>query len=237
MIHGWGFDSSVMKTLADSLRDSFEVVLINLPGYVDQPLVSDYSLRNLASIVGDRVENDSIVLGWSMGGLVALELAKHYPSKIQSLVLLASTPCFEEKSDWTNALSAKVLNNFICGYNSQPLKTLEKFTFLAAEDSHQPRNWIRDLKMLSSGQLDPEALKAGLTILKEADLRLELSQLKISTTMVFGQEDTLVPAAVADEIQKLNREINISILPDCGHSLFLSHTQQVANIIRHHAKT
>ena len=61
--------------------------------------------------------------------------------------------------------------------------------------------------MFSSGQVDPKALKAGLTILKETDLRLELAHLKIPATMVFGKEDTLVPAAVADEIQKLNMGI------------------------------
>ncbi len=52
------------------------------------------------------------LMGWSLGGLYAIELALRHPEKFSELILVASNPCFVTRSDWNCAIDAAVLDTF-----------------------------------------------------------------------------------------------------------------------------
>ena len=61
----------------------------------------------------DDVDHDRIgLVGWSLGGEVALAWARRAPRQVRRLALIATTPCFTSKSGWTCATSPAVLQEF-----------------------------------------------------------------------------------------------------------------------------
>lgn len=234
LIHGWGFDSGVFKSLIGIVEHRFRIQTIDLPGYGDQKLVGKSSLSDLALFVSDQVSETAIFLGWSMGGLLALELAKNHPEKVKSLILMTSTPCFAKKENWLQAMDRSILENFVSAYNKEPEQTLDRFSYLASEGNKNPRNWIRELKKLSS-KVAPIVLEQGLQVLLNTDLRENLKDLKIPTLMIFGEKDSLVPVGAEKEIGLLNRKIRTKIIPGSGHTPFLTDTDLVAETIIDHS--
>lgn len=146
IIHGWGFDQGVFSELSVILQRDFQLQLIDLPGYGSEAVTENYTLEYLAEFVESKIKGPAIIVGWSMGGLVAITAARRYPEKFSQLVLLATTPCFVQKPDWPYAMKRKVLENFIEGYNKEPQDTLDKFSYLTAAGSPGARNWLRELK-------------------------------------------------------------------------------------------
>lgn len=234
MIHGWGFDSGVFKSLIGNLEQRFRIKTIDLPGYSKQELVSEYSLSALVRLIDDQVSEPAIYFGWSMGGLIALELAITQAEKVKSLILMTSTPCFAKKENWSYAMDRSILVNFVSAYNKEPELTLDKFSYLASEGSKNPRNWIRELKKLSTAKVDQKALQQGLQLLLNTDLRESLRDLEIPTLMIFGEKDSLVPVGVEKEICLLNEKFRTKIISGSGHTPFLTDTKLVAELIIDH---
>lgn len=230
LIHGWGFDCGVFQGLTKVLEISFRIQTVNLPGYAGQPMVSNYLLTDIVNILSDKVTEPAIYLGWSMGGLITLELAFRSPEKVKKLILLTSTPCFAKKDDWAMAMDRSILENFISAYNKEPDHTLDKFSYLATEGNRSSRNWIRALRELSS-QVDPRALEKGLEILLHSDLRSAVSTLTMPAFMIFGENDPLVPVGVEQEIRNLNDAIETQIISNAGHTPFLTNTDLIAERI------
>ena len=234
MIHGWGFDSGVFTSLIEIMENRFRIQAIDLPGYGDQSLVGKSSLSGLAKFVMDQVSEPATYLGWSMGGLIALELTKNHPEKVKSLILMTSTPCFAKKENWPQAMDRSILENFVSAYNKEPELTLDKFSYLASEGNKNPRNWIRELKKLSRSKVDPLALEQGLQVLLNTDLRENFKDLEIPTLMIFGEKDSLVPVGVEKEIRLLSEKIKTKIISGSGHTPFLTESELVAETIIDH---
>lgn len=78
---------------------------------------------------------------------------------------------------------------------------------------------------------DEETLLGGLAILKHADLRMVLADIKVPVCFILGAHDTLVPMAVGENLLQLNSAIKLNIIDKAGHVPFLSHQQDVLTII------
>ncbi len=234
MIHGWGFDSGVFEAINEVFEKNYRTQKINLPGYGGEKVLCGYSLSSMSSYIRDKVIEPAVFIGWSMGGLVALELAKTEPECVKSLILIASTPCFVKKENWSEAMDQKVLEGFILAYNKEPAMTRDKFGRLVTSGNKNPRSWIRELHSLSKSKIEPVVLEQGLQILLNTDLRENLKDLKTPAMMIFGERDTLVPVAVEKQIKLLNPRIKTRIISNSGHIPFVTETDQVAELIHEH---
>ena len=103
LIHGWGLNSAVWQPFIESLSDEFTsdfyIITVDLPGFginVDKEL-STYTLANVCQCIANSITQPAVYLGWSLGGLVATEMALSYPAKVLALITVASSPCFLEE--------------------------------------------------------------------------------------------------------------------------------------------
>ena len=53
------------------------------------------------------------IAGWSLGGLLAQKYLERFPQRVQSLMLIASTPKFIASADWPHAMPEKTFKNFL----------------------------------------------------------------------------------------------------------------------------
>src|SRR5688572_12973075 len=91
LIHGIGADGRMFDPVIERLADCTRIIVWNLPGYGGKPLGSAADFPSLvATLAADLDAQDlerAVVLGHSIGGMVAQELAATFPDRVQALIL------------------------------------------------------------------------------------------------------------------------------------------------------
>ena len=94
-VHGWGFTGSIWDEFIGEFTQEHEVFVVDLPGCGRSPNCSQYhSLADLAASIVDGVPAGASWIGWSFGGLVALEAATRTPGSAAAVGLIACNPKF-----------------------------------------------------------------------------------------------------------------------------------------------
>src|SRR5690242_9447668 len=115
MLHGWAMHSGIFAPLARALASRFRLHLVDLPGHGASRDDADRldlveTTRRIAAATPR-----AIWLGWSLGGLLALQAALDESENVRGLVLIASSPRFVAGGDWPLGVAAKVLAGFSAG--------------------------------------------------------------------------------------------------------------------------
>ncbi len=237
LIHGWGMNAAVFRPLADQLGDEFSVTRLDLPGYGASPWCGDdfeTQVEQLAAALPD-----SMLVGWSLGGLYAQHLARRYPERFRRLILLNSNPCFVQRADWPCAVKAEVFEAFAASLSAGWQATIRRFLGLQMHGGERSRELVRQMVQLliEGGEPHPEVLPFGLKLLLERDAREELAALSIPVILILGERDTLVPACVGAQIHRTSATIRVECIARSAHAPFLSHSDLVIDLIREFAQS
>ena len=98
LLHGWGLNAEVWRCIDEELSSHFTLHLVDLPGFGRSRGFGALSLADMAEAVLQQAPDKAIWLGWSLGGLVASQIALTHPERVQALVTVASSPCFSAVS-------------------------------------------------------------------------------------------------------------------------------------------
>ncbi|MFP4280175.1 MAG: alpha/beta fold hydrolase [Halochromatium sp.] len=258
LLHGWGMNNGVWDALPASISERFHLHPIELPGHGNAPFQSHWrDLPDWADAVLAQAPEQAIWLGWSLGALVALQAALHTrtpgrpigpgqqapaqevssrrraPSRIRALILVTANPRFVQAADWRAAMPATTFDGFHAALRDEPAATLARFLSLQVRGSEDARETLRRLRagLAERPQPQPEALLAGLDLLREEDLRARLADIQQPALWLFGERDTLVPASVAERIELLMPQAQCQTIPGAAHAPLLSHGDEAANRI------
>lgn len=233
IIHGWGFDSQVMAGLAAELSPSWNTHLIDMPGYGHNHVASfSRSIDNIASNLISAIPPHSILVGWSLGGMVAIKIAHSMRGKIKAIILLASTPCFVRKHDWPHGIESPQIKNMVKRVSTENDEVLREFAGLTARGDISPKETIREFRLLHKmNKVDPRALLQGLDILINTDLRIELSELKCRVIMLLGDRDQLVASSTGNAARKILPSLQLNYMKETGHAPFISKRKESAEAI------
>jgi len=235
LLHGWGMNADVWDGVVPKLAKSHRVTAVDLPGHGRSgDADDDYSLSAQAQKVAEILPPNCILVGWSLGGLLALQLALDFPRRIKALVLVASSPRFVRADDWPDAMQAEVLQGFAGELQTDFKKTINRFLAIQALGSEHAREELRLLRerVFAHGEPEPKALASGLDILMTADFRARLSQLQCPTLLISGERDTLFPVAAARHTQALIADARLSVIRGAGHAPFLSHPEDFVRALQ-----
>jgi len=226
LVHGWGMHAGVWENVAEALIDDYRVTLIDLPGHgYSRGFGSGGTLPALAETVAAAVPVPAVWVGWSLGGLIAQQVALTLPERVSRLVLVNSTPCFTQRPDWPHAVALPVLRQFAAELRDHHRAVLKRFIALEVHGSDHASEQYRQLKALlfQHGEPDAAALREGLAILENTDLRAELPRIQVPTLLLLGQRDQLTPAAAGEAMLKLLPNARLRIFERAGHAPFFSH--------------
>jgi pimeloyl-[acyl-carrier protein] methyl ester esterase len=221
-IHGWASGPQVWPA---SLTEG-ESFLYDSEGF---PEFSDLE-RTVKKLWQTRREK-MIVVGWSLGGMLALQLAHAHPEWIERLVLLSSTPRFTTDGLYTEGLSPSIVKSLSRRLNRRQRETQENFyreMFTVAEAGVAEKfNEISPAFFSLAGA----GLQKGLNYLLQTDLRDILSQIKVPVDILHGEADEICPPAAARYMAALLPAAKLKLFPGAGHVLFFSHLAEVLKII------
>lgn len=209
LIHGWGFDERIWQPLLDQAGDQ-AVLLVRLNYLSAEP--ADYR-DALAALLPDQ----AVIIGWSLGGMLALTYAQQYPERVSAVITLAANARFVANEAWPQAMAPVVFNRFKTGVDKTPDKQLRKFCQLVAKGSENAAGIAHQLEGLIANSAD---LSTGLDLLNAMDVT-QAQVLSTPLLSLLGEGDTLVPAGSASDLAYLYRGAGqiVEVQANCGHFL------------------
>lgn len=227
LLHGWGLNAEVWHYISEELSSQFRLHLVDLPGYGRSLGFGALTLPEMADIVLAQAPEKAIWLGWSLGGLVASQVALAHPERVSALVTVASSPCFAAQEEWPG-IKPEVLAGFQQQLSDNFQRTVERFLALQTLGTETARQDARRLKAVVLEQPMPavEVLNGGLEILKTVDLREALNNVSMPFLRLYGHLDGLVPRKVAARLDEQYPQSESVIFPKAAHAPFISHPQE-----------
>ena len=234
-LHGWGFNSAVWHPVAEQLIKDYRVSLIDLPGFGRSANVaSTYKLDELIELLMPHIPKNAMLLGWSMGGLIAQGLALKYPDHLEKLILLSSNAQFVADDNWPNAMQRNVLDGFMGDLVENFSRTLQVFLMLQAQGGDHVRETVRQLKttLYAHGEPDEAALRGGLLLLKNTRFVSQLSEFKLPVYLLNGRLDRIVPLPAAEAMLKKIPRSKLHVFENASHAPFISHYSEFMTVLR-----
>jgi pimeloyl-[acyl-carrier protein] methyl ester esterase len=193
------------------------------------PPKQTFDLSALTEMVAAAAPSRATWLGWSLGGMVAAQLALTASARVEKLILVNSSPRFVTADDWPWAMAPTVLDGFAQALQEDYHGTLERFLSLQiVPGSTEGRRNLRQLREMLRQFPTPavQALRDGLAILRSADLRTQFPTLHCPTLLILGDRDRLVPPGVGPAVKNLLPSTLIDVIKGAGHVPFLSHQRE-----------
>lgn len=233
LVHGWGMNARVFDDLAARLTAEFDIRAHDLPGHGGRDVLSDNALAAWASDLAHALPDGTTLVGWSLGGQVALRTALDYPQKVARLVLLAATPKFLATDDWQHGMAPHDLDAFADALRVDPEKTLLRFLSLQTRGIAEQKMMLHALResLFAKPQATDTALAAGLAILRDTDLRDEVRRLTQPVLVVHGVLDTLTPPGAGAWLAATLPRVQHVEIGRAAHAPHLSHASEVAAAI------
>ncbi len=228
LIHGWGMHGGVWQPLVKRLAKDYMLYIVDLPGMGHSRPVDPFELYRLAEEVAEVIPGVSDILGWSLGGLVAQNIAINQPDRIRRLILVGTSPCFVERPDWQAGIRADYFTDFAHGLDIDYKRTMIKFLTLQCMKAKGARDTIKQLRNSLDLKPAPSAytLKQSLNILLESDLRETSKEIRKPTLLIHGDRDTLAPVQAAHWMMQHLPKGFLRVISGAAHAPFLSHSDQ-----------
>ena len=215
LLHGALGAAADMAVLKVHLAPMFDVLVLELEGHGKSEIMPEnFNTRNfseqLLSFINQNSWQKVNIFGYSMGGYVAMELAKRQPQLIQKIITLGT------KWAWSEEIAEKEIKML------NPAKIAEKVPTFAAALAAKHHDWQK--LMLSTADLMQDLGKNALT---ENDLKA----IEVPTTLLLGDADNMVTLAETQQTSTWLPNATFKIMDNTPHPFEKVNYQQLAAII------
>ncbi len=225
LLPGWAYGPAALQPLCEALKEldpDLDVVIEPLPELADPEAWLDELDR--------RLPDDSWLAGWSLGGMLAAQLAARRLDSCRGLVTIASNPCFRARPQWPEAMAAEIFDAFQEAFRLDPEETLKRFRLLCSRGGYDPRTLARQLEV-SQSDSTPAVLEAGLRLLAELDGRGALHGYFGPQLHLLAGGDALVPSTACDALRRWMPGVEAELIASTSHALPLERPDDVAATI------
>ena len=219
LLHGAIGAKDQLMLLEKALADSYIVHSLNFGGHGGSPLIDEtFSIALFASEVITFLDGKGIesihIFGYSMGGYVAMYLAKNYPERIKKIITLAT------KFNWDENIAAQEIKML----NADKIE--EKLPDFAAtlQKRHAPNNW-KTVLAKTSGMLT--------TMGKNNPLKsTDFPNIQHPVLLILGDRDKMVTLDETVEMYKNLPKAQLAVLPNTTHPIEMVNTDKLAYEIK-----
>ena len=217
LVHGAAEDGRVWRPQLDGLADEFTVVAWDEPGSggsADVP--ADFGLGDYAGCLAALIEilglGPAHVAGLSWGGTVALELYRHRPGLVATLILA------DTYAGWKGSLPEHELRARVAGAAEMLAAPVDEFdpTLPGLFAGDPPAEFVPLLEGMAA-DVRRESLRVQLPVMAEADQRDLLARVAVPTLLIWGERDARSPLSVAHRFEEAIPDATLVVIPGCGH--------------------
>lgn len=228
-LNGWSASVALLGELPERLSEKHELIVLDH--------VYQYSPEEMRRKIEALLSDETVLLGWSLGGMLAMQMLiaqSSFSAKLRALIVLQAPPCFINKADWSYGIAESAFEELevvLASCNGQKLSRI--FTHLMVAGSTEPSEERRRIKLHYSAETLPAwpVLEQGLRYLKELDLRRALSQLQLPVYGLYGANDALIKPEGMSFLGEHCPDFHGEVIPDMGHFPYGHFTETVAKKI------
>lgn len=234
LLHGWAMSAAVFTEVAALLSADFRLLIPDLPGHGNS---SPCPKNDLAAIAADlecwiaaTTEEPVSLVGWSLGGMLSLELARHNRLPVDRLVLVGTTPRFTSSEDWSYGLPRVQVRALARNLERRFESTLGDFFTLAFAGEAIAKERLRTIRTFAVRQSplpDRDAALALLDMLADQDQRALLEEIHQPALVLHGDLDQIAPIVAGRTLAERLPKGSLNELRGVGHGPFLSRPQEV----------
>ncbi|MFC4410295.1 2-succinyl-6-hydroxy-2,4-cyclohexadiene-1-carboxylate synthase [Chungangia koreensis] len=245
LLHGFTGSTGTWEETVSNLPDSIKGVAIDLighgrtdaPGNPDRYGMSE-QITDLDHVFNALALEHFTLLGYSMGGRIALSYALRYPERIEKLILESSSPGLEVESErkqrvkadqsLADRIESEGLEEFVNYWEGIPLFQSQKALC---------ENKLQDIRKerLSQRTLGLANSLRGIGTGKQPSNWGRLDTLKFPVLLITGELDSKF-CRIAGEMKKQLPNAESVIVKGAGHAIHVEKSEQFATIITEHLK-
>ncbi|HEY2811218.1 MAG TPA: 2-succinyl-5-enolpyruvyl-6-hydroxy-3-cyclohexene-1-carboxylic-acid synthase [Rhabdochlamydiaceae bacterium] len=224
-LHGFLGAKEDWDPLCELFSGKFSCLAVDLPGHGSSPDICCDYLERLHQAIVHNSSSQPALIGYSLGGRIALQLYNKYPSSFSHLVILSAHPGIKEEKArharlaedlaWMQKLETQDMPTFLNEWYKQPL-----FRSLCAKP-----DLLKSLIERRSSQ-DPRRLSAVMHVLSVARFA-PIVTFHPRTLFLHGQCDERYRALY----QELPKSVSVREVASCGHAVHLEDPKRCADLI------
>lgn len=234
LIHGWSSSSYAMSPLLPMLSRRYHCLAVDLPGYGDSaPSAQPESIEHYAELIAELIRQTNpsqgaVVVGHSMGGMIALTLATKYPDLVERLILLCPTvsgrlslfmDLFISPAVMVERFVLPQISKLLQPYTNRVTDRLMRPASLSLRGGITQEQYERlrtDARRPDQSRVRAECFWA----MRKGDLRGRLKAIdeaNIPCLAIWGMEDNTVPLRDASILVDEISDVDLRILPRVSH--------------------
>jgi 3-oxoadipate enol-lactonase len=237
LVHGYPLDRSMWQGQLDGLGAQARMVAVDLPGFGNTPPTGNgqtpMTMEELAEVVVATATGlgfaQFVLAGHSMGGYIALAVARLFPDRLCGLVL-SNTRAEADAADARRARVAdadRVLNEGVHFLVERMLRNL-----LSPETLATRRDLAVGVETMMR-RAHPAGIAAALRgMALRPDVRPMLPHIQVPTLVIAGTDDVITPPAMAQALAAAIPNADMAVIPHAGHLAPFERPDQVNTALR-----
>lgn len=220
-IHGLSDNLLYWEILANSLKDDFQILRFDLRGHGDSELGNDditldTYVDDLFDLLGELKIDKVNLIGFSLGGAIALDFAVKHPRMVSSLVIMSS---FAKTEDYLK----NILNNLKMALKN----SFEEFYDLILPKVLCPQvieeniSELELIKEVSAQNANVEGIIKAVDVCMDIDIEDNLSEIDVPTLILSGKYDEMSLLSFQESIHDKIKNSQMVVFDNVKHNLLV----------------
>lgn len=239
-LHGFTGSTQDFSSVIPLLSNSYCCLAVDLPGHGKTRVIGDASCYNMSNTAQALIEllddlqiDKCLLLGYSMGGRLALYMTLHFPERFEKVVLESASPGLKTEKERSHRLQADSqisqnlensnIKDFLLNWYDRPLfKSLKNSPnfdkLIETRLANNPLELAKSLRNMGTGN--------------QPFLWGKLAQNQIPILLLAGEYDDKF-TTINTEIAKLCPAASLEIVPKAGHNIHFENIDTFVALVRH----
>jgi pimeloyl-ACP methyl ester carboxylesterase len=224
------------RPFAELLERDFELLIFDNRGIgQSSPVAADFTIADMAADTVGVMEAAGFerahVMGISMGGMIAQQLAVDHPQRVRGLVLGCTYPGGPGAAVAGPEIVQRLAGPLMSGDREAAIRAgweVNVSPAFAAQDEH----WRRFREVAGQHPASLEAIMRQMGAISRHDLSARLGSIESPALVIHGSEDEMLPVRNAELIAEKIPGARLEILEGVGHLFFWEQPERSAQLVR-----
>jgi pimeloyl-ACP methyl ester carboxylesterase len=220
-IHGLSDNLHYWEFLAENLKVDYQILRVDLRGHGeselgDDEITIDLYCNDLVNLLDELSIDKLNLVGFSLGGAVALDFAVKYPERLSSLVLMSS---FSKIGEYSEKIIVQLKNALENSFEEFYDLILPKI--LCGEVIDENRKELDALREITSQSANTQAYIKAFDACLDFDRDEDLSEINIPTLVLAGKYDEIFNLDAQIELQGKIKNSRLIVFDNAKHNLLV----------------
>lgn len=230
ILSGWAAQPFVWNPILNLLKDEYETILVD---WNDICSLDDFKQKAIDAIQ-KKCHGRFSLMGWSLGSLVAMDIAADNMFEIERIILIGGTSRFTQNSseNYNCGWNEHIVHKMMCSLKKSPQNTMSSFykkMFSISEIGNGfYEHFIKELMPVSTPL---GSLALGLEYLIKTDFREKISNIEIPALLIHGCNDLICPVSSSEYICNHLKKSKLALFEQIGHMPFYAKPEKCCKTI------